>query len=147
MCNFTPSFLSGQLLPFTSHTAHTFPSSNHARFEVPSRTDLSLSQTQLLCSASFQKFSCCCKACETPSVLQIQFQKMKKKKQHFPCGVGEIVVREVYLKQGHRSTRNTKKWTQIKCIYISKRLSAHLCTISTISIMKLQELIKPKYDQ
>lgn len=150
VCNFTPSFLSGQLLLSTSHTAHTFPSSNHAQFEAPSRTDLSLSETQLLCSASVQKFSCYCKACETALVVQIQFQKIKKKKQHFPCGVGKIVVKDVYFKQGHRSMRNTKKWTQVKYIYISKRQLLTFCPPllapfqQFFSIMKLQEGIKPK---
>lgn len=65
---------------FTLHIAHCphLPIFKPCTVWSTSRTDLSLSETQSLCSASFQKFSCCCKACETASVLQIQFQKMKK---------------------------------------------------------------------
>lgn len=76
-----------------------------------------------------------------------------KKKQHFHCGVGEIVVREVYFKQGQRSMTNTKKWTRVKYIYLSKRQLFAFCPPLFapfqlfFCIMKLQEGIKPKHDQ
>lgn len=76
-----------------------------------------------------------------------------KKKQHFHYRVGEIVIREVYFKQGRKSMRNTKKWTLVKYIYISKRQWLAFCPPllapfqQPFSIMKLQEGFKPKHNQ
>lgn len=68
---------------FTLHIMHCphLPTDTHwyfTWFEVSTRTDLSTSETQSLCSASLQRIWRFCKAYETASVLQIQVWKRKK---------------------------------------------------------------------